>query len=325
MADFAGFAPGDLAAYFGVSPAQGLAIMDLANQSQLSPADLAALGGLPQSRFSPGASGPDAGYGDIAWGLQHLSEHPAGSHYGGDFSVKDLALNFATGGYYGLGQSVYNAATGKGNVVGDLKAGLNQLGPYGSVTYPISPKLAETGNAVIGVAAGLAGGFGAAGGFGGSGAEAGAAGAGPGVDLGPGAFMGVNASGESLYLVKTASGVVEMTAQQAEAAGIPSLTGAGASGISGSQALANAQTGQQVLGLAGRFAGGSQQLTSPIGGAYTGTGTSGQQLTPQQRAALISAMQSEPHRGLAPSFESRQAGKQEDQGIASLRNLSGGY
>lgn len=102
--------------------------------------------------------------------------------------------------------------------------------------------------------------------------------------------------------------------------GAVSLAGGGlaSGGVGGTGALLGASAGQQLAKLLG----GSAPLFMPQGG--TGAAGSGASLTPQQKAALLSAMQSEAHRGLAPKFEGRMAGNQEAPGIAALRGLSGG-
>src|SRR5512146_1695189 len=140
MADFAGFSSQDLADFFGISPTQAAALALVA----MGGAPSADLQGIDPSRLNPG--------GDIVGGLQHLSEHPKGSHYHGDFNVKDIGLNLATGGFYGLGKGLYNTTqTGK---LSDAFGGLNQLGPWGSTVAPVNKNIAMTGN-LIGAGAGI--------------------------------------------------------------------------------------------------------------------------------------------------------------------------
>jgi hypothetical protein len=185
--DYAGFTPQDLAAYFGVSGPQAQAILDLTGGGALSAADQQALQGLPVSRFGTG--------GDIQGGLQHLEEHPKGSHYHGDFNPTDMLANIATGGLYGFGQAAYKGLSGQQDLFGAARGGLNQLGPWGSSTYNIpgyGHQIAETGN-LIGAGAGIgAGGFSSfsPAGFGAEGASAGGAGAGAGAATAGGAARG---------------------------------------------------------------------------------------------------------------------------------------
>lgn len=228
----------------------------------------------------------------------------------------DVVANVATGGLYGAGQAAYDVASGKQDVLSGLTSGANQLGPYGAAVYPVSPTAATVGN-LIGAGAGIGGGGLGGGGFGTAGSAGGGA-----VDLGPGAMVGVTDAGEPLYLIKTAAGVSTMTAGEAAAAGIPTMTavGLGAGALTGGGGATGAalggavgqQLGQQFLGQIG-----SPFTATPVGGGYTG-GTG--QLTPQQLAAL-SAMQSEQHRGLAPTFEQRMKGQPVSPGIAGSNYL----
>jgi hypothetical protein len=134
-ATFAGFAPTDLAAYFGVSPVQAQGIINLATNSALSPAEKTAVSALDPNRFKPGATTYNQGFGDIVWGLQHLAEHPAGSTYHGDFNVVNLVANIATGGLYGVVKAGLNIVTG-GKVVPNLKDAAAVTGVAGSVLQP---------------------------------------------------------------------------------------------------------------------------------------------------------------------------------------------
>lgn len=97
-----------------------------------TPSTLAALKKIPIRRFKPPYAGP--GLGDIPWGMQHLAEHPAGSHYHGDFNVVNIVANVATGGLYGVATGLIQAAQG------NLKAGIGQAlastGVAGSVLQP---------------------------------------------------------------------------------------------------------------------------------------------------------------------------------------------
>lgn len=49
---------------------------------------------LDPGRLKPGATSPNQGYGDIVWGLGHLSRHPKGSRYKGDFNIGTFVSNF---------------------------------------------------------------------------------------------------------------------------------------------------------------------------------------------------------------------------------------
>lgn len=155
----------------------------------------------------------------------------------GDINPVDIIANVATGGLYGAAESGVNVASGKQDLLGGLRSGFNQVGPWGSATYGVSPQLAESGN-LIGAGGGLGGAYGAP-------------------------FMGAMG------------------------------------GMSAEQLM------QQLGGQ-----------PTPQGGASPAMPTnSGGGLNAQQLAAL-SAMNSQAHRGLAPSFESRMQGKSPGAGIA---------
>lgn len=108
------------------------------------------------------------------------------------------------------------------------------------------------------------------------------------------------------------------------AGGVPSagMTGGPAAALAGGSGL-NAALGASAGMQAAKMLGGASPLSMPGGGALPPPGGSPGQITPQQRAALMGAMQSEPHRGLAPRFEQRMSGSQEAPGLAALRALSG--
>lgn len=108
-------------------------------------------------------------------------------------------------------------------------------------------------------------------------------------------------------------------AEAAEAPYYAGYTGAMANGAGSSAAgtfspfgaLLGSGLGETVAGL-----GGASPLSMPQGGAgFGGGGPGNPSLTPQQIAAL-SAMNSQAHRGLAPSFEARMQGKSPGAGIA---------
>ena len=240
-------------------------------------------------------------------GFQNLAEHPEGSTYHGDFSVPDLLANIGTGGYYGLGKAALSGVQGNSSPLNATVAGLNNLGIYGSAAYPISPKAAMYGNAAGAIGAG---GASMIGGGGGAGAGAGA------MDAGPGSMVGVSEAGEPLYLVKTGTGVTEMTAAQAQAAGIGpmpfgSVPSGGAPGVTGgnNSALMGASMGASALSkMLFPQGGGVPGVPSafPQGGAMPG-GPSPQQL---------SAIASEKHPGLAPWYGMKQKGQMPPGGIA---------
>ena len=300
--DFAGFTAQDIAADFGNhwSPAVIQALIDFSSGGQLTPVDQKALATLPPGSLQE----LQQVAGDPNTGFQHLAEHPKGSHYSGDFNPTDTLANIATGGLYGLGKAAYGGVSGQQDLFGAAKSGLNQLGPYGSATYNIpgyGPQIAQTGN-LIGAGAGIgAGGFGS-GGFGtATPTNAYYAGADDFIVNVPGGGVGAFQPGAEggVHMFDPVSGGFA-------GAGV----GGAASGGAGSATL-GALTAQQLGGLLG----GQSPLALPQQGAAPGGGVGTGGLTPAQVAAL-SAMNSEAHRGLAPSFESRMRGMQQSPGIA---------
>lgn len=233
----------------------------------------------------------------------------------------DLAANFSTGGLYGVAKGAEKAID-TGKVGAGAADALASYGTFGSIAQPTlgtrNALLAES--LIAGGALGAAGpgafstaGFGAAA----PGATPYYAGAGL-MDLGHGAMVGVDAAGNPLYQGATLAGKGMMTGAEAAAAGIPSLTAGGVAGALGSGggqagALLGANTalqgGQAISGLLG----GSSPLSMPTGGAYPGGGGGG--LSAAQQASL-SAMNSEAHKGLAPTFENRMKGRPAGPGIA---------
>lgn len=136
---FAGFTPANIAAYFGVNTIAAQGIIALGNGSPAAalPTDQkAALASLNPARFKPGATTYNQGFGDIVWGLDHLAQHPAGSHYHGDFNITDLVANVATGGLYGVAKAGFNVVTGQQNIVSAVKDSLAVTGPAGSALQP---------------------------------------------------------------------------------------------------------------------------------------------------------------------------------------------
>jgi hypothetical protein len=87
---FAGFSINDLAQYFfgGTSNVQRAEAEAVIRGSQ----------GLKQTVATQSAAlliGTKRLKGDISWGLQHLQEHPKGSHYSGDFNIGNFISNTA--------------------------------------------------------------------------------------------------------------------------------------------------------------------------------------------------------------------------------------
>jgi len=313
-ARYGGFSNQDLSNYLGI-PVQQVQMLQELLQGHGTQADY----GLAQQFAGQSGGGPMGGTNrldNILKGLEHLQAHPAGSHYHG-FNPTDLIANVATGGLYGAGKAALSGITGKENLFDAAKGGLNQLGPWGSSTYNIpgmGPQIAQTGN-LIGAGAGLGGGglgalkptgFGAAGEVGGSSLPfltdaAGNAGmnvvfdpitgaAGPGAGITPAGY----AAGEG------GAGL---------AAGMVGPGGSPLGGASFGQGLA------QFMG-----AGGVPGQALPPPGMPSGP-ASAQGLTPAQRASL-GAQQSEAHKGLAPRWEARMKGSQEQPGLANPQDLS---
>lgn len=104
---FAGFSVTDIRNYmFGVNSGKvGLAeaesVIRAATGMKQTKITMLAGALIDKKRLKPGATSYDQGYGDITWGLHHLAEHPAGSHYHGDFSISTF-IN-ATVGVFTLG------------------------------------------------------------------------------------------------------------------------------------------------------------------------------------------------------------------------------
>lgn len=129
---YAGFTPTDIAAYFGqpTKTAAAQALIDAANGVKISPARAAL---ILQTWSQASLSGP------IKAGLQHLAQHPKGSHYHGDINVldtiKNIALNIATYGLYSIGKSTVNIAKG-GKVIPNVKTALASQGIAGGILTP---------------------------------------------------------------------------------------------------------------------------------------------------------------------------------------------
>jgi hypothetical protein len=183
-ATFAGFNAKEISEYFGgLDLDTSAALIAAANGTKLSDDQRTLLGGLGPKQLGPATGSGSSG--NITWGLQHLAEHPKGSHYSGDFNVGDIAknigLNFATAGYYGVAKAGEKAiSTGKIGAAGF--DALANVGLAGSVLQPtvgtkksLLLQAAIGGGAVAaGPAAGAAGGtgVGVSSGVAGTGAEA---------------------------------------------------------------------------------------------------------------------------------------------------------
>lgn len=171
---FAGFTNIDISNYMGVSPLAASAIIAMGSGKSLKSLPLSwqiAVAQIPKIRFDPRYAGSHTpGKGDIPWGLQHLAEHPAGSHYHGDFNVTDVILSVATGGLYAQVKAFANIAQG-GSLIDNAKLALASNGIGGSALTPIVG--VNKSLAIQGAVAAAAGGFALA--SSGSGLSAGAA------------------------------------------------------------------------------------------------------------------------------------------------------
>lgn len=335
MEGYYGFNNQDLLGYLGA----GLTMQQLQQLQEILPqfSGMVNQNAIPQSSqqadydllrqlSSQGGGGPMGGANtleNISAGLDYLAGHPKGSKHQG-FNPTNLLANFATGGLYGVGKGAMKAInTGKvGAGVADAAA---SYGLAGSVLQPT----VGTENSLKLQALVSAGALGAAGpgafstsGFGAAaeGASPYYAGAGGVMDLGPGAMVGVDSAGNPLYQGATAFGKGAMTAEQASAAGIPSLTAGGIAGMSGG-GDAGAALGVSAAKQGMDLLGGGSPLSMPQMGArpagpFGGGGPS------QAQLAAMGAQQSEAHRGLAPNFQNRMAGKQEQPGLANSQDLS---
>lgn len=229
---------------------------------------------------------------------------------GGDNLLNTVA-NVATGGLYGAGKGAETAIT-TGKVGKGFDTAMNSAGPWGMTTEFIDPNIARTGN-IMGAGAGIGGGL--AGGFQGGGF--GAAAGGPGT-----AGYGAAGSAASPYYfgfepdTLAAAGTSEFG--QFGGAGVPTggMMGAPAASLAGGGNMTGAMLGAQGAQQLGQMLpgpGGMAPLSMPGGGAGNA-----QNMTPQQRAALLGAMQSESHRGLSPRFEDRMKGAKEQPGLSTM-------
>src|SRR5712692_10062038 len=126
---FAGFTGQDIGDFFGYRGATvGQALIDVVVNKTVTPAQAALL----KKTFSP-----ETFRTVIPQGLQHLNEHPKGSHYHGDFNINPVTLiaNVVTGGLYQLSKGAFDVVTG-GKIIPNLKTGFASYGPAGSVLQP---------------------------------------------------------------------------------------------------------------------------------------------------------------------------------------------
>jgi len=220
----------------------------------------------------------------------------------------EVVANVSTGGLYGAGQALANG--------GQIGSAINNLGPWGATVHPISPQIADIGNA-IGAGAGIGGGLtatpvspttAAAGGT--------VSGATP-ATISPYYFgfePSTLASAGTSEFGQFAGGIPTAGMVGAPAAG----AAAGAAGSSMGPLL-GASAAQQAM----QFLGGASPLAMPAGGAMP---TAGGPATPsQQQLALMASQQNDPYRGLAPRFEQRMTGTRESPGIATLPLTSDYY
>ncbi len=191
---YAGFSVANIAEYFGFGTSKvGLAesealIRASTNQAQ-TPYTQAALGLINPVRLKSGADTYNAGWGDIPWGLQHLAEHPSGSHYSGDFGkiVADIGRGFTA--LFTVGLSEIPIGDSRLGVEARVQPLVSTVLTGGAATSGAKNKLEENLFRYTGaVVATVAGGFAA---FSGGGAsavsvtESGARGASGAVEFGP--------------------------------------------------------------------------------------------------------------------------------------------
>lgn len=236
---------------------------------------------------------------------------------GAQINPVDVVANVATGGLYGAGEALSQ---------GKIGSAAENLGPWGAAVHPISPQVADIGNA-LGAGAGIGGGLASQGtgafnpsvGFGADAAQtapfyAGYSTAAPAAYGPEGLPLLTDPAGNAAYNVSfdPVTGVAGPGSgiPPSQIAGLSAGGVAGAAGGGGGGALTGAALAQQALG----FLGGASPLNLPQGGALGPGGQPGA-LTPQQVAAL-SAMQDEAHRGLAPDFGNRMGGRPQSPGIA---------
>lgn len=317
---YAGFGAPDIASYLGVTPEQAAMLINIYQGGSPTEAQRQQLAQMARTPIDPsGPSGASDELSGIQWGMQHLAEHPMGSHYRGDFNplapgiAQNILLNIATGGYYGLGKGLLDASqSGK---VGSGLASFNNLGPYGSLVNPVSPQAAQAGN-LAGAGAGVGGAVGAEGGF-----QTGGYGASAGSTLDP-AYFGYDpstlASMGTTEFGQFAGGIPNNPALLggAPAAGLAGTPG-GSAGAGGASSMTGPSLGaagayqlSKMLGSSGAPGMPSTPAAFPIGGAMPG-GPS-----PQQ----IGALASEKHPGLAPWYGMRQKGQMPPGGLAEPAN-----
>lgn len=290
---------------------------------------------LARQLASQGGGGPMGGANtleNIQAGLGYLQQHPKGSRFSGetigklgsdiggvitggmvDFSKGRFNVPYSSAQMRNLGKSYANTFTG-GQFREDINRSLD------------SPEARMAGSA-LGMGAGMAAG-GAIGAEGGLGSFAGQ---GYGAAQSP-YYAGMGPEGLPMLADPATGYVAQNVAFDAAGMAGPGA-GIGASGITGATGIpggmggaggSSGTQGAQLGGMAVNFAnmlGGGSPLSMPqsVGGVGGAGGAQG--LTQPQMAAL-GAQQSEAHRGLAPNFQARMAGKQEQPGLANSQDLS---
>jgi hypothetical protein len=327
--DFYGFNPQQVGAYLGVDPKTAQWLMAIGQGGQPTYAQTQQLQAMANQHGGQYGLGATNALESVQRGLQHLAEHPQGSHYSGTFNVGDFGKDFASLGSAGLynGQKNRFNIPFSGNEVLTFDEALANVGTGGQFRSELdknfgSPEARMAGSAAAVLGAAGAGGFAAgseAGASAGTGMGASRGGIEAGATSGTPYYGGVGSAfntaplegGEFAAVPTSANGY---GAASYGAGGTPSLL-AGASGaepgFSGMGAMLSSSAAQSAASLLG----GQSPLAMPQGGSTPNVGGGGGQLTPQQIAAL-SAMNSQAHRGLAPSFEARMRGQSSGPGIA---------
>lgn len=328
MEGYYGFQNPELAAYLGI-PVQQLQMLQeilpqfsgMVNQNAIGQQSLSSDYDLARQLASTGGGGPMGGANtleNIQGGLNYLAQHPKGSKHSG-FNPTNLLANVATGGLYGVGKGALKAIN-EGKVGAGAADALASYGLAGSVLQPT----VGTQNSLKLQALISAGALGAAGpgAFSTSGFGAAAEGAGTaGYGAGAGAVSPYYFGFEPETIAAQGVGEFGQFAGGVPAAGMaggPAAALAASSGGGQAGAMLGLSAGKQGLELLG----GASPLSMPQGGAQM-AGTSGGGAGPSQaQLAAMGAQQSEAHRGLAPAFQARMGGKQEQPGLANSQDLS---
>jgi hypothetical protein len=163
---YAGFSPSDVAAFIGLTQLQASALMNYMNGQPLSKAEAAQLAiDLPWYKSHTVKQGPYAGQSNWAYiqgQFTHMREHPKGSHHKGFTAWKDILLNMATYGGYGVGKAVAKTAK-TGKIIPGLKDAMASVGTGGLIQPIIGTNKTLllggliTGGALAKIAAGAAG------------------------------------------------------------------------------------------------------------------------------------------------------------------------